>query len=56
MTPENKIRKVIESCEKALELIGKGEKRLAIGTMDHAKDDILASIYLMLAEIELEEE
>ncbi|MNG24705.1 hypothetical protein D3C84_1094630 [compost metagenome] len=56
MTPEIKIRKVIESCEKALELIEQGEKRLAVGMMDHGKDAIEASIYLMLAEIELDEE
>lgn len=52
---QSKIEKAIASCQRTLENLNKGNKRLAIGDLDHAKEFILASIHILIAEV-IEEE
>lgn len=51
LTPEEKIREAIKHCEKALELLKKGNKRLAVGNLDHSHDLIIGSKMLLINEI-----
>jgi len=55
MLAESRIHKAIAACQQALELLDKDEKRLAVGQLDHAKEYVLASIYLTIAEVEEED-
>lgn len=55
MNPNIRIKKAIESCKKALDHLENNKKRLSIGELDYAKDYILSSIHLLIAEIEIEE-
>jgi hypothetical protein len=55
MLAEKKINNAIRSCQQALENLHKDNKRLSVGDLDHAKDYILASIHILIAEIQDEE-
>lgn len=52
---QSKIEKAIYSCQLALEKLQNGNMRLAVGDLDHSKMNVLASIYLLIAEIEQQE-
>lgn len=56
MEAERYIHKVINSCRLALEKLEQGDKKLALGDLDFGHEFIIASKYLLLAEIEEEEE
>lgn len=55
MLVEERIRKAITSCQRALSNLEKGNKRLAVGDLDHAKEFVIAAIHLTIIEIEDEE-
>jgi hypothetical protein len=55
MYPNERIQKAIKSCKRALDNLEKNNKRLAVGDLDYAKEYILSSIHLLIAEIEDEE-
>jgi hypothetical protein len=50
-----KIEKAITSCQRALENLQQGNKRLSVGDLDYCKDFIVAAIHMLIAEI-IEEE
>lgn len=50
-----RIEKAKRSLERAEQEYKNGEKRLALGSLDFVEDRIIASRYLILAEIEDEE-
>jgi hypothetical protein len=52
---EKRINKAITSCQRALDNLQQGNKRLSVGDLDHAKEYILASIHLLIAEVKEEE-
>jgi hypothetical protein len=52
---EERIHKALTSCQRALSNLMEGNKRLAVGDLDYAKDYILAAIHLTIVEIEDEE-
>lgn len=52
---EKKIRKAMDSLERALHNIKNGNKRLAIGDLDFVKENSQEAIWILLAEIEEEE-
>lgn len=54
MLADKKVQKIYDSLERFKKNYKDGNKRLALGDLDHAKDKIIASIYLLLAEIEEE--
>jgi hypothetical protein len=55
MNPNLRIQKAIESCKRSLDQLENNNKRLAVGDLDHAKEYVLSSIHLLIAEIEMEE-
>lgn len=55
VTPEQQLKKVIRSCENALENLHKGNKRLAVGDMDFCKDYLQAAIAITINQIKDEE-
>jgi hypothetical protein len=50
-----KIHKAMDSLNKALASIEKGDKRIAVGDLDFVKENAQEAIYILLAEIEDEE-
>jgi hypothetical protein len=52
---QTKIEKAIMSCNRALENLQQDNKRLAVGDLDHAKEFVLASIYILINEIKDQE-
>lgn len=50
-----KIKKAIKNLEKALHNIEEGNKRLAVGDCDFSKENSQEAIYILLAEIEQEQ-
>jgi hypothetical protein len=52
---EKRINKAINSCQRALNNLQQGNKRLSVGDLDHAKEYILASIHLLIAEVKEDE-
>jgi len=50
-----KIQRAKEYLEQAEQCIKDGNKRLAVGSLDHVKDDVFGAIYLLIAEV-IEEE
>jgi hypothetical protein len=52
---EQKISKAIQSCQRALDNLQNENKRLSVGDLDHAREFIIASIHLLIAEIKEEE-
>ena len=55
MSSLEKLEKLQEYYSAAVESLNSGDKRKALYYCDHVKDSIMASIYLLLAEIEEEE-
>jgi hypothetical protein len=51
---EKKIRKAMDSLNKALSSIKKGDKRIAVGDLDYVKENAQEAVYILLAEIEEE--
>lgn len=52
---EQKIKNAMNSCQRALDNLQQGNKRLTVGDLDYAKEYILASIHILIAEIKDEE-
>jgi len=52
---EERIHKALTSCQRALDNLKQGNKRLAVGDLDYAKDFIMAAIHLTIIQIEDEE-
>lgn len=52
---EQKIKNAMNSCQRALDNLQQGNKRLTVGDLDYAKEYILASIHILIAEITDEE-
>jgi hypothetical protein len=50
-----KMQRAIKSLERALKELDQGEKRKAIGSLDHVKDRVEASIHILIAEVTQEE-
>lgn len=55
MLAEQKILNAIKMCQQAKDTLHNGNKRLATGELDHAKENVIAAIHLLISEIELEE-
>jgi hypothetical protein len=49
---EQKINKAILSCQRALDNLQDGNKRLSVGDLDYAREFIVASIHILICEIE----
>jgi hypothetical protein len=52
---QTKIEKAITSCQRALENLQQGNKRLSVGDLDYSKDFIVAAIHILIAEIKEED-
>lgn len=51
MLAKTKIEKAITSCQRALRNLDDSNKRLSVGDLDHAKENVIAAIHLIIAEI-----
>lgn len=51
---EEKIEKAVDNLVRALHNLQEGDKRLAIGDLDFAKENAQKAIYILLAELEEE--
>jgi hypothetical protein len=52
---EQKIKSAIESCQRALDNLQNGNKRIALGDLDFAHDKITAAKWTLIHKIEEEE-
>ena len=52
---EEKIRKSITSCQRALLEYQNGNKKMALGSLDYVQDRITAAKWLLISKIEEEE-
>lgn len=52
MLAEQKIKKAIESCQRALENLHNGNKRIALGDLDYVTDKITAAKWILINEID----
>jgi hypothetical protein len=52
---EKKIKNAELYIQNALEHLHNGNKRLSVGQLDHAKDEIIKSIHILINEIKDEE-
>jgi hypothetical protein len=52
---EQKIKSAIESCQRALENLHNGNKRIALGDLDYVHDKITAAKWTLIHEIQIEE-
>ncbi|BEU14757.1 hypothetical protein [Bacillus phage CM1] len=55
MLATEKIQRAKEYLEQAEQCIKEDNKRLAVGNLDHVKDNVFGAIYLLIAEV-IEEE
>lgn len=55
MLATEKIQRAKEFLEQAEQCIKDDNKRLAVGNLDHVKDNVFGAIYLLIAEV-IEEE
>lgn len=55
MLAETKIEKAITSCQRALDNLHNGNKRLSVGDLDHGKENLIAAIHILINEIKDEE-
>lgn len=55
VTAKEYIEKAIISCQRSLEELDEGEKRLSLGSLDYAFDRITAAKWVLIDEIKSEE-
>jgi len=51
MLAAEKIQKAREYLEQAEQCVEEGNNRLAVGNLDHVKDNVFGAIYLLISEI-----
>jgi hypothetical protein len=54
MLAKKKIHKAMESLQRALDNLEKGEKRIAVGDLNFVKENAQEAIWILIAEIEEE--
>lgn len=52
MLAKEKIQQALDKLLEAQKHLDQGNKRLSVGALDHVKEDVVASIHVLISEIE----